>query len=127
MPPDSNQHALHGHLKGFDRAATLDLNCFNAVVADDLSHMRFRKHRDAMMRVQLFGEFTARAQLPAAMDQGHGGTNLREHQSVLSRRIAAADHTNILAGNLLAIARTGFNDSTSMEFSFAGNSQGAPA
>ena len=34
LPTNSNQHSLHGHLKGFDRAATLNLNCFDAVIAD---------------------------------------------------------------------------------------------
>src|SRR5690349_17422647 len=55
------------------------------------------------------------------MHHGHSRTNLCQQQRVLDRRIAAADHANILAGEQIFIASRGFYYSFSGKLALAGN------
>src|SRR6185503_3716891 len=90
-----NDYTLHRHLKRFEGAGPLNLNRLDVFIAEDAPDPRFRKYGDAVMRVKLFAEFAARAQLPAAVDERHRRTNLGQQQSILSSGITAADHTNV--------------------------------
>ena len=83
--------------------------------------MRLGKDGDAVMSMKLFGEFTTRAQLTAAIYHRHGRTNFREQQGVFRRCISAANHADVLARELIAIALAGFDDAATCEFSFTGN------
>src|SRR2546425_458769 len=57
------------------------------------------------------------------MNQRHRGTNFGKQQRVFYRGIATTDDANILACEQIAIARTGLDDASSFEISFAGNAQ----
>ena len=50
-----------------------------------------------MIGLQAFRELAARPQGLAAMDQRHGRTNFGQQQSILRRRIAAANDAYIFA------------------------------
>src|SRR5205085_10528405 len=88
----------------FDAAAPPDLDRFRPLAADDARDPCLSKDRDAMLCAQPFDELRARTQTCAAMDERHGRADFGEQQSVLDRRIAAADDAHILARHLVALA-----------------------
>src|SRR5689334_25347178 len=55
------------------------------------------------------------------MHHGYGRTNVRQQQRVLDRRIAAADNTNILAGEQIFVASRGFYHSFSGKLALTRN------
>src|SRR5690348_13138561 len=59
------------------------------------------------------------------MNDGNRRTNLREQQRVLDRRIAAADHANVLTGEQILVASRGFYHSLSGKLALTGNVEGA--
>src|SRR6185295_7067390 len=105
LKSNSDQHALHGHLKRFDGPGAFNLDGFNPITANNSMNDGFRKNGYAMVRGQRFGELSPRAHLSAAMNECDRGTNLSQQQSVFSRGIAAADDAHIFAGELLSIMR----------------------
>ena len=123
MESNSHEHALDRHLKRFEGAAALNLDSLDGLTAPNSAQHRFTKHSNAVICVQTLSELAPRAQLFAAMNERHSGTNFGEQQSVFYRRIAATDHTDVFARELMPVAGGGFDHSASFEISFAGNAE----
>src|SRR5437867_4400851 len=105
LEPNSDQHALHGHLKRLNGAVPFNLNGFHVIATENAVHDGARKYRDAMVSVKLVGELPARAHFPSAVNQSDGRTNFSEQQSIFCGSITAANNANILARELITIAR----------------------
>ena len=73
--------------------------------------------------LKTFCEFAPGSQFLAAMDQRDSRTNLRQQQRVLHRRISAADYANILSGEELSIASSGFYHSLPGKLFFTGHAE----
>jgi hypothetical protein len=81
-----------------------DLDRFDLIVSQNARHTGLRKNRDAVMCVQVFRKFAARAHFLTAMNERDRRDKLCQQQSVFGRRIATADYANIFAGELFGIA-----------------------